>query len=447
MIAPRVRWNVLRMAAASGILALCLAAPQLAHAACGDGTLDVNEQCDDGNTASGDCCSATCSLEALGALCTDDGDVCTLDICSANGQCLHAPDPNCIVCGDGNVDTGEDCDDGNTDAGDCCSATCKYEAEGSACTDDAQSCTLDQCNATGACQHTPFCGICGDGIVDLGEQCDDGNTAAGDCCGPTCLNEGDGSLCDDGNPCTTLSACGGGACQPALGDPDCGVDLDHFKCYQTKPTPGAPKFQRQTVTLADDFESVNSVVTKPRSICNPVSKNGGGIDDATAHLTCYATKDDRQAKFAQREVEVTNQFGVQQVRVLKPYQLCVPSEKGIVPAPPTPSALNIDHFRCYKAKPKKGSLKVEGKIVALADQFETRRAVVGPSLRFCNPVDKNGEGIDDPSAHLTCYKLTRLRADLDPPFIPKPLNLADQFGDLALTARPLPHLCVPSLAP
>lgn len=32
---------------------------------CGDGALDASEQCDDGNTASGDGCSAACRLEAL----------------------------------------------------------------------------------------------------------------------------------------------------------------------------------------------------------------------------------------------------------------------------------------------------------------------------------------------------------------------------------------------
>jgi len=31
---------------------------------CGDGTVDVGEQCDDGNTVSGDCCSASCQIEA-----------------------------------------------------------------------------------------------------------------------------------------------------------------------------------------------------------------------------------------------------------------------------------------------------------------------------------------------------------------------------------------------
>ena len=65
---------------------------------CGDGVVDTGEQCDDGNTASGDGCSATCTTET-----------------PAN------------VCGDGTVGGTEQCDDGNTTSGDGCSATCKHE--------------------------------------------------------------------------------------------------------------------------------------------------------------------------------------------------------------------------------------------------------------------------------------------------------------------------------
>ncbi|SET88596.1 tandem-95 repeat protein [Stigmatella erecta] len=65
--------------------------------ACGDGTVDPNEVCDDGNRTAGDGCRADCrGLE---------------------------------VCGDGLVDstTGEQCDDGNPSSGDGCSASCQLD--------------------------------------------------------------------------------------------------------------------------------------------------------------------------------------------------------------------------------------------------------------------------------------------------------------------------------
>lgn len=57
-----------------------------------------------------------------------------------------------------------------------------------------------------------YYGICGDGMVDLEEECDDGNTAGGDCCGPTCRVEPNACPCDDGLRCTLDEACLGGHC-------------------------------------------------------------------------------------------------------------------------------------------------------------------------------------------------------------------------------------------
>jgi cysteine-rich repeat protein len=70
---------------------------------------------------------------------------------------------------------------------------------------------------------------CGDGIVDAGEACDDGNNEGSDACNPDCTEPrcGDGDLgvgevCDDGNDVNgdacdencTLPACGNGAVAP-----------------------------------------------------------------------------------------------------------------------------------------------------------------------------------------------------------------------------------------
>ncbi len=41
----------------------------LSQAGCGNGTVEADEECDDGNTADGDCCSATCSAEPPAPAC------------------------------------------------------------------------------------------------------------------------------------------------------------------------------------------------------------------------------------------------------------------------------------------------------------------------------------------------------------------------------------------
>ncbi len=65
---------------------------------CGNGVMEGNEQCDDGNLVNGDGCSSTCQTES--------------------------PSERC---GDGIINGNEQCDDGNSNNGDGCSAACQDE--------------------------------------------------------------------------------------------------------------------------------------------------------------------------------------------------------------------------------------------------------------------------------------------------------------------------------
>lgn len=96
------------------------------------------------------------------------------------------------VCGDGLVEAGEQCDDGNTAGGDGCSDTCQYET---VCGDGLQE-GLEQCDDG---NNLPNDGcddicrletVCGDNLQQGLEECDDGNTAAGDGCDQFCRLEG-----------------------------------------------------------------------------------------------------------------------------------------------------------------------------------------------------------------------------------------------------------------
>jgi fibro-slime domain-containing protein len=203
---------------------------------CGDGIIERSEQCDDGNTTSGDGCSRICQIEAnwncptegqpceyLGVcgnghltsnkVC-DDGNTQSGDGCSGDcqtvetGYICRVPGRPCTTrCGDGLVRGFETCDDGNTDGGDGCSANCKVEP-GFDCGKESPS----------TCKPT----VCGNGTRETGETCDDGNTLPYDGCASNCQSEpkcgtdtsavgvckstcGDGILwrgiedCDDGN--------------------------------------------------------------------------------------------------------------------------------------------------------------------------------------------------------------------------------------------------------
>jgi cysteine-rich repeat protein len=75
---------------------------------CGNGAIEFEEVCDDGNWTAGDGCSLSCMVEE-GWTCGGEPSLCT------------------AVCGDGVVLGAEECDDGNTDDGDGCSSVCLVE--------------------------------------------------------------------------------------------------------------------------------------------------------------------------------------------------------------------------------------------------------------------------------------------------------------------------------
>ena len=89
------------------------------------------------------------------------------------------------LCGNGHVDQGEACDDGNDQNGDGCSSSCQLEC-GNGKVDPGEQCDDgNKVNGDGCDNNCKFTG-CGNGIVDPGEQCDDGNTVNGDGCSSTC---------------------------------------------------------------------------------------------------------------------------------------------------------------------------------------------------------------------------------------------------------------------
>ncbi|MGC4117498.1 MAG: DUF4215 domain-containing protein [Myxococcales bacterium] len=166
---------------------------------CGDSYVHTNsgETCDDGNTTAGDGCSAACVVEG-GYNCTGTPSLCT------------------AICGDGQRRGAEGCDDNNTTSGDGCSSTCKIE-NGSPCNQTAPgalgnaSCLSTFCDTAsgppGTCRP-----LCGNGMRETGEGCDDGNTTAGDGCNAICRVE-NGSACNATAPGLTGNAsCASGVC-------------------------------------------------------------------------------------------------------------------------------------------------------------------------------------------------------------------------------------------
>jgi cysteine-rich repeat protein len=116
------------------------------------------------------------------------------------------------LCGNGVLDPGEQCDDGNRDDTDGCTTACTVCGDG--IVSPGEECDDGNLVNGDGCDANCTFTSCGNGIVTAGEQCDDGNHVAGDCCSPACTLEAKGASCaDDGNECTSDTCDGAGTCQ------------------------------------------------------------------------------------------------------------------------------------------------------------------------------------------------------------------------------------------
>lgn len=111
------------------------------------------------------------------------------------------------------------------------------------------------------------------------------------------------------------------------------VNIDHFKCYKVKVTPGTAKFEPILgVSVDDQFTDGAKLfdLSKPTRLCNPVEKTHDGTvtpkKNPAAHLMCYKVKPGT-AHTPVAGIHTNNQFGPERLDTIKEEELCVPSEK------------------------------------------------------------------------------------------------------------------------
>ncbi|MBN1771329.1 MAG: hypothetical protein JXB32_08720 [Deltaproteobacteria bacterium] len=200
---------------------------------CGDGVVDLTEECDDGNADDTDGCTVRCTFSCHLAADCEDGNECTEDLCLTveGGR----------ACSSGPTRVGESCDDGNdcttdetcNDVGECIGDP----APADTLCDDGLYCngSPDVCDSSGRCvpMSMPPCpvGGCVGGCDEATDTCLPVGTdvvcrpAAGPCdvedhCdGESASCPADefapaGTACDDGTGCTGDQCDGAGTCIP-----------------------------------------------------------------------------------------------------------------------------------------------------------------------------------------------------------------------------------------
>ncbi|MFL5320481.1 MAG: DUF4215 domain-containing protein, partial [Myxococcaceae bacterium] len=205
----------------SGVCDVSSGAPGVCEPAnvCGNSVLDVGEGCDDGNTTAGDGCNGSCKVEN-GSVCgPGGGSSCQSGICDTTTDIPGICEP-ANTCGNSVLEAGEGCDDGNVTAGDGCNGSCKVETGNPCGPGGSSSCQSGVCDTTGGAPGVcEAANVCGNGKLESGEGCDDGNTSANDGCSAACKIE-DGSACStDPTGNTGNASCESGVCDLSGGAP------------------------------------------------------------------------------------------------------------------------------------------------------------------------------------------------------------------------------------
>ncbi len=293
-----------------------------ACAGCGNGVIDMGEDCDDAGE------SATCDADCTTAMC-GDGDIngTAGEICDDMGESA-ACNADCTVamCGDGvtNMAAGEDCDDAGESAtcnADCTTATCGdgilNVAAGETCDDSGESATCDDdctevmcgdgnanttagenCDDMGrsaTCNADCTSVMCGDGVINMtaGEECDDSGESAtcdDDCtnamCGDGAVNMTAGEDCDgageseDCNDDCTPAACGDGVMNATAGEEcddgntDAGDGCDDMCLNEDEPG-----------TTGDTGDSGDTGDTGVDSTAGPADTTAGDTGDSGVNPT------------------------------------------------------------------------------------------------------------------------------------------------------------------
>jgi hypothetical protein len=301
---------------------------------CGDGVVDSTEQCDDGNTDNGDCCSSTCTFETNGSSCDDGlfcttGETCTAGVCGGGGatDCSGSADQcNDGVCNETTdaceaqaANEGLSCDDGLfCNSGETCSAgvcggggatDCSDQCNDGVCDETTDACEAQPANEGQSCDDGLFCntgetctaGVCGGGgatdCSGSADQCNDGVcNETTDACEAQAANEGNG--CNDGDLCTTGDVCASGSCDGA--PVDCsGLDGDCTSGVCNAGTGGCESSPINEGGGCDDGLFCNTGETCTAGVCG-----GGGPTDCSGSAdpcndgVCNETTDACEAQAA-----------------------------------------------------------------------------------------------------------------------------------------------------
>ena len=284
-------------------------------------------------------------------------------------------------------------------------------------------------------------GTCGNGIVEPGEGCDDGNLANGDCCSAGCAPAPSGDPCDDGKACTVEDACRRGTCVGTPSDTLCGLTATAVACYRATPAAGAAAFERHPAEpVLDEFSADRPDtpplydVVKPAHVCTAAAEQVLPPPDAPSFEGYRIRPSAGSPAFASRTVRVETAWGTATLTLKRPRRLLV--ESGLAFGGGAAAvATGSRRYTCYDAR---SAERFPTRVVSLGDVRGGPSIVrVGRAKAFCVPERTLPERAHGGS--LTCHK-----AKASEPAADSLVAIRNAFGTELQSIRRMIEICVPS---
>ena len=155
-----------------------------------------------------------------------DGAVVIEDMGMAQPEDMGFMQPDVVrppECGDGYIDEGEECDDGNREDDDGCDSHCRPSGCGNGLLNQGEGCDDGNDVDGDGCDSNCTQTGCGNGIVALAEACDDNNRVDGDGCDSNCTETACGNgITTEGEACDDGNLVAGDGCDPNCTETGCG---------------------------------------------------------------------------------------------------------------------------------------------------------------------------------------------------------------------------------
>lgn len=270
--------------------------------------------------------------------------------------------------------------------------------------------------------------LCGNGVLDPGEICDDGNVSDDDCCW---------------------------ACRPTFENDGCHRVrwwATYHKFVHPAELVGPPV---DPFILVDRFVTKSYTLSRTRLVgipsidaaVGPLLRGRG--DDLEPNLSSY---DLRLADGETREARVpglvvTTSLGERYLDTVRAEFLLVPASTDFV-VPPSPPAAGhgVDRYKCYRVRKTKGSIRIPNPPEQLrTDEFDEQRSLALKTPKhLCLPVDLDGAGMLNPEIGLLCHVLKSGRGEPKHERVPL-LYMADELATATVGTKKEAEICLPAL--